>query len=49
MFRYQDREIIRMQRLTDGKVFIVELPKKRDEMSLEEFEKIVKERMRPLQ
>ncbi len=42
VYRYPNREVLRIQRLSDGKVFVIELPKRRDEMSLEEFEKVVR-------
>jgi len=41
VYRYKDRDVLRIQRLTDGKVFVIELPKHRDEMTLEEFRSYV--------
>ncbi len=42
VYRYGNREVLRLQRLSDGRVFVVELPRRRDEMSLEEFEKHIR-------
>ncbi len=42
VYRYPDKDVLRVQRLADGKVFVIELPKHREEMSLEEFERYVK-------
>ncbi len=41
VYRYKTYEELRVMRLRDREVFIVKLPKRRDEMSLEEFEDIV--------
>ncbi len=43
VYRYSDKEVVRVLRLSDGRVFVIELPKKRDEMSIDEFVKVVKE------
>jgi len=43
VYRYKDREILRVMRLRDRKIILVELPKKRDDLSLDEFEKTVRE------
>jgi len=43
VYRYKDREVLRVMRLRDRKIILVELPKKRDDLSLDEFEKIVRE------
>ena len=45
VYRYKDRDVLRLQRVQDGKVFIVELPKHREEMSIEEFLNIVKSKI----
>jgi len=42
VYRYRDKDVLRIQRIADGRVFVIELPKRRDEMSLEEFERVVK-------
>ncbi len=39
VYRYRDRDVLRL--LYRGKVVLVELPKHREEMSIEEFEKVV--------
>jgi len=41
VYRYRDKDVIRIQRLTDGKVFVIELPKHRDEMTLDEFKNFI--------
>ncbi len=43
VYRIDKKEILRIQRIADGKVFVIELPKRRDEMGVDEFIKIVKE------
>jgi len=43
VYRYKDREVLRVMRLRDRKIIVIELPKKRDDLSLDEFEKIVRE------
>jgi len=43
VYRYKDREVLRVMRLRDRKIILIELPKKRDDLSLDEFEKIVRE------
>jgi len=43
VYRYKDREILRVMKLRDRKIILVELPKKRDDLSLDEFEKTVRE------
>jgi len=43
VYRYKDREVLRVMRLRDRKIILVELSKRRDDMSLDEFEKIVRE------
>jgi len=37
VYRYKDKDVIRTLRVQDGRIFIVELPKHREEMSIEEF------------
>ena len=39
VYRYKDRDVLRL--LYRGKVLLVELPKHREDMSVEEFEKVV--------
>jgi len=43
VYRYKDREVLRVIRLSDRKIILIELPKKRDDLSLDEFEKTVRE------
>ncbi len=43
VYRYKDRDVLRL--LVHGKVVMVELPRHREEMSPEEFEKIVAEKI----
>jgi len=42
VYRYRDKDVVRIQRVADGKVFVVELPRHREEMSLEEYERVIK-------
>ncbi len=42
VYRYRDKEVLRLLRISDGKVFIVELPRPRDQMSIDEFLEYVK-------
>jgi len=42
VYQYNNKEVLRIQRISDGKVFVIELPRKRNEMSLEEFEKYIR-------
>jgi len=43
VYRMKNRDVIRLQRIADGKVYVVELPKHRDELTVDEFIKLVKE------
>ena len=43
VYRMKDKEIIRLQRIADGRVYVVELPKRRDELTVDEFIKLIKE------
>ena len=43
VYRMKNKEIIRLQRIADGKVYVIELPKHRDELTVDEFIKLVKE------
>ncbi len=40
VYRYKDKDVLRL--LVRGKVVLVELPRHREEMSVEEFEKVVR-------
>ncbi len=40
VYRYKDKDVLRL--LVRGKVVMVELPRHREEMSVEEFEKVVR-------
>jgi hypothetical protein len=47
VYRYKDHEVLRL--LTpDRKVVLVKLPKRRDEMTVEEFKKYLEEQLRSL-
>jgi len=37
VYRYKDKDVIRTLRVQDGRIFMVELPKHREEMNIEEF------------
>jgi len=37
VYRYKDKDVIRTLRVQDGRIFIVELPKHREEINIEEF------------
>ncbi|MEM0371290.1 MAG: hypothetical protein QXG46_01595 [Ignisphaera sp.] len=37
IYRLKDRDIVRLMRKSDGKVYLVELPRHIEDMSLEEF------------
>ncbi len=43
VYRYKDKDVLRL--LVHGKVVLVELPRHREEMGPEEFEKIVAEKI----
>jgi len=45
VYRYRDRDVIRVLRLVDQKVFVIELPKHREELSLEEFINYVRNKL----
>ncbi len=40
VYRYKDKDVLRL--LVKGKVVLVELPRHREELSVEEFEKIIR-------
>jgi len=42
VYRYRDRDVLRVL-TSDRKVVLVELPRRRDEMTVEEFKKFVSE------
>ena len=42
VYRYKDKDVLRVQRIQDGKVLLVELPRRRDEISLDEYINYVK-------
>lgn len=37
VYRYRDRDVVRAVRVVDGSILLIELPKHREEMSVEEF------------
>ncbi len=45
VYRYKDRDVLRVLRLADQRVFVVELPKHREELSLEEFINYVRNKL----
>lgn len=45
VYRYRDRDVLRV-RERGGKVLVIELPRRRDEMSIEEFRKVVSSALR---
>ncbi|MEM0006188.1 MAG: hypothetical protein QXV81_02995 [Ignisphaera sp.] len=45
VYRYKDRDIIRALRIQDGKVLVIDLPKHREEMNIEEFANYVRSRI----
>jgi arginine deiminase len=42
VYRYKDKDVIRTLRVQDGRIFVIELPKHREEMNIEEFVNYVK-------
>ncbi|RUM47475.1 MAG: hypothetical protein DSY37_02320 [Hyperthermus sp.] len=45
VYRYRDRDVLRV-RERGGRVLVIELPRRRDEMSIEEFRKVVSSALR---
>ncbi|MCI4438167.1 MAG: hypothetical protein JHC33_15280 [Ignisphaera sp.] len=45
VYRLKNKDIVRVLRLNDGKVLLVELPKHREEMGVEEFINIVRSKI----
>jgi hypothetical protein len=45
VYRFKNKDVIRVLRLSDGKVLLIELPKHREEMSVEEFINIVRSKI----
>ena len=43
VYRMKSKEIIRLQRIANGKIYVVELPRHRDELTVDEFIKLIKE------
>jgi hypothetical protein len=46
VYRYKDKDVVRVIRIQDGKVFLIELPKHREEMSVEEFVSFIKTKIK---
>jgi hypothetical protein len=46
VYRYKDKDVVRAIRIQDGKVFLIELPKHREEMSVEEFVSFIKTKIK---
>lgn len=45
VYRYRDRDVVRVMRIFDQRVFVIELPRHREEMSVEEFVEFVRSRI----
>jgi len=45
VYRYKDKDVLRVQRVQDGKVFLIDLPRHRNEMSLEEYINFIKSKL----
>jgi len=45
VYRLKNKDIVRVLRLSDNKVLLIELPKHREEMSVEEFINIVRSKI----
>jgi|UniRef100_A0A7J3YTR1 VIT1/CCC1 family predicted Fe2+/Mn2+ transporter len=46
VYRYKDKDVIRVLRTQDNKVFLVELLKHREEMSVEDYINLIKTKIR---
>lgn len=46
VYRYKDKDVVRAIRTQDSKVFLIELPKHREEMSMEEFASFIKTKIK---
>jgi hypothetical protein len=46
VYRYKERDVVRAMRVQDSKILLIELPKHREEMSLEEFTNLIKARIK---
>lgn len=45
VYRYKDKDVIRALKIQDGSILIIDLPRHREEMSIEEFTNYIRSKI----
>ncbi len=45
VYRYKDRDVIRALKIQDGSILMIDLPRHREEMNIEEFTNYIRSRV----